>query len=96
MCRCPLCTVWVSTRVPNSNASGVTIVCNIKITKMKVLSLLLSTSISMQFADAFSPQRTTRVVARSRSTQMEMGFFDGIAKAFSNDEVRITGKKPFE
>jgi hypothetical protein len=59
---------------------------------MKVLSLFLSISIGKQFADAFSQQRTTRsAVGRSRSTQMKMGFFDGFSKAFTNEEVRITG-----
>jgi len=69
----------------------------IKGRNMKVLSLLLSISIGTKCADAFtapsffhySPEQIKGTGTSSRSTKMEMGFFDGISKAFGNEEVRV-------
>ena len=56
---------------------------------MNFISLLLSITVAARFSEAFTvmcPSRGTR----SGLTNMKMGFFDGISKAFGNEEVRKT------
>ena len=59
---------------------------------MKLISFLLGISVGAQISEAFTvsiPRSQQLGAARSfRSTTIEMGFFDGVMKAFGNEEVR--------
>ena len=55
---------------------------------MNVLSIILSFAFLSNMSEAFAPNMQSNSGAiRSGATKMEMGLFDGISKAFGNEEV---------
>ena len=63
---------------------------------MQFLSTLLSLTVWMHFATAFIPSLHSKVSLpddslsyKNLTTMRKMGLFDGIMKAFENEEVRV-------
>lgn len=69
----------------------VAILCCIYSIMMKIIvSLLLTVVAVVPMAKAFVPFQTRpAMVVSSSSSSLQMGFFDGIMKAFGNEEVSL-------